>query len=105
MKRLLLATALTALAGTAMAQDVVRLGTEGAYPPFPGSVPRPKPEPENLLDTCKKLYPTVRLIEQKKSRLSASERRQVLAGFKWRWDRLDNSQKEELQKFVQEYQS
>jgi polar amino acid transport system substrate-binding protein len=34
MKRLLLATALTALSGMAFAQDVVRLGTEGAYPPF-----------------------------------------------------------------------
>jgi len=34
MKRLLLATALIAVSGTAMAQDVVRLGTEGAYPPF-----------------------------------------------------------------------
>jgi hypothetical protein len=34
MKKLLLATALAGLAGTAMAQDVVRLGTEGAYPPY-----------------------------------------------------------------------
>lgn len=34
MKKLLLATALTALSGAAFAQDVVRLGTEGAYPPF-----------------------------------------------------------------------
>jgi polar amino acid transport system substrate-binding protein len=34
MKRLLLATALTALSGAAFAQDVVRLGTEGAYPPY-----------------------------------------------------------------------
>lgn len=34
MKNLLLATALTALSGAAFAQDVVRLGTEGAYPPF-----------------------------------------------------------------------
>lgn len=34
MKRLLLATTLALTAGAAMAQDVVRLGTEGAYPPF-----------------------------------------------------------------------
>ncbi len=34
MKKLLLATALAGLAGTAFAQDVVRLGTEGAYPPY-----------------------------------------------------------------------
>jgi polar amino acid transport system substrate-binding protein len=34
MKKLLLATALTALSGAAFAQDVVRLGNEGAYPPF-----------------------------------------------------------------------
>jgi polar amino acid transport system substrate-binding protein len=35
MKKLLLATALAVLgAGAAMAQDVVRLGTEGAYPPY-----------------------------------------------------------------------
>ena len=34
MKKLLLATALIALSGAAFAQDVVRLGTEGAYPPF-----------------------------------------------------------------------
>ena len=34
MKKLLLATALTALASTAFAQDIVRLGTEGAYPPY-----------------------------------------------------------------------
>lgn len=34
MKKLLLATALTGLAGAAFAQDVVRLGTEGAYPPY-----------------------------------------------------------------------
>lgn len=34
MKKLLLATALAGFAGTAMAQDVVRLGTEGAYPPY-----------------------------------------------------------------------
>ncbi len=34
MKRLLLATALIAVSGAAIAQDVVRLGTEGAYPPF-----------------------------------------------------------------------
>jgi polar amino acid transport system substrate-binding protein len=34
MKKLLLATALAALSGAAFAQDVVRLGTEGAYPPF-----------------------------------------------------------------------
>jgi polar amino acid transport system substrate-binding protein len=34
MKRLLLATALTVVSGTAFAQDVVRLGTEGAYPPY-----------------------------------------------------------------------
>lgn len=34
MKNLLLATALIAVSGAAQAQDVVRLGTEGAYPPF-----------------------------------------------------------------------
>jgi polar amino acid transport system substrate-binding protein len=34
MKRLLLATALVAASGAAFAQDVVRLGTEGAYPPY-----------------------------------------------------------------------
>ena len=34
MKKLLLATALIAVSGAALAQDVVRLGTEGAYPPF-----------------------------------------------------------------------
>src|SRR5690606_41923481 len=35
MKKLLLATAALALAsGLATAQDVVRLGTEGAYPPY-----------------------------------------------------------------------
>lgn len=34
MKRLLLATTLALTAGAAMAQDTVRLGTEGAYPPF-----------------------------------------------------------------------
>ena len=34
MKKLLLATALVAISGAAFAQDVVRLGTEGAYPPF-----------------------------------------------------------------------
>ena len=35
MKKLLLATALAGLsAGAASAQDVVRLGTEGAYPPY-----------------------------------------------------------------------
>ncbi len=34
MKKLLLATALAGLASTAFAQDVVRLGTEGAYPPY-----------------------------------------------------------------------
>ena len=34
MQRLLLATTLALTAGAAMAQDVVRLGTEGAYPPF-----------------------------------------------------------------------
>jgi polar amino acid transport system substrate-binding protein len=35
MKKLILTTALLALtAGTALAQDVVRLGTEGAYPPY-----------------------------------------------------------------------
>ena len=34
MKKLLLATALSGLAGVALAQDVVRLGTEGAYPPY-----------------------------------------------------------------------
>ena len=34
MKKLLLATAALMLGTSAMAQDVVRLGTEGAYPPF-----------------------------------------------------------------------
>jgi polar amino acid transport system substrate-binding protein len=34
MKRLLTATALVAIAGAAQAQDIVRLGTEGAYPPY-----------------------------------------------------------------------
>jgi len=34
MKKLLLATALAAIAPAAFAQDVVRLGTEGAYPPY-----------------------------------------------------------------------
>ena len=34
MKKLLIATALAAVSGTAYAQDVVRLGTEGAYPPY-----------------------------------------------------------------------
>jgi polar amino acid transport system substrate-binding protein len=34
MKRLLIATALLAASGPAFAQDVVRLGTEGAYPPY-----------------------------------------------------------------------
>lgn len=34
MKKLLLATAMIAVSGAAFAQDVVRLGTEGAYPPF-----------------------------------------------------------------------
>ena len=34
MKRLLIATALVAASGAAHAQDVVRLGTEGAYPPY-----------------------------------------------------------------------
>ena len=34
MKKLLLATALVAISGAAFAQDVVRLGTEGAYPPY-----------------------------------------------------------------------
>ena len=34
MKKLLLATALAGLSGAAFAQDVVRLGTEGAYPPY-----------------------------------------------------------------------
>ena len=37
MKKLLLATALAGLAGTAMAQDVVRLGTEGATLPTTSS--------------------------------------------------------------------
>ena len=34
MKKLLIATALVAVSGAAFAQDVVRLGTEGAYPPY-----------------------------------------------------------------------
>ncbi|MFO1203900.1 MAG: transporter substrate-binding domain-containing protein [Tabrizicola sp.] len=34
MKRLLIATALVAVSGAAWAQDTVRLGTEGAYPPY-----------------------------------------------------------------------
>ncbi len=34
MKKLLIATALVAASGAAFAQDVVRLGTEGAYPPY-----------------------------------------------------------------------
>jgi len=34
MKKLFLATAMIAVSGAAFAQDVVRLGTEGAYPPF-----------------------------------------------------------------------
>ena len=34
MKKLLLATALVSFSGAAFAQDVVRLGTEGAYPPY-----------------------------------------------------------------------
>uniref|UniRef100_UPI002FDEA213 transporter substrate-binding domain-containing protein n=1 Tax=Tabrizicola sp. TaxID=2005166 RepID=UPI002FDEA213 len=34
MKKLLIATALVAASGAAQAQDVVRLGTEGAYPPY-----------------------------------------------------------------------
>ena len=34
MKRLLIATALVAASGAAWAQDTVRLGTEGAYPPY-----------------------------------------------------------------------
>ena len=34
MKRLLIATALVAASGAAHAQDIVRLGTEGAYPPY-----------------------------------------------------------------------
>jgi polar amino acid transport system substrate-binding protein len=34
MKKLLLATALAGLAGAAAAQDVVRIGTEGAYEPY-----------------------------------------------------------------------
>ncbi|MCR9069344.1 MAG: transporter substrate-binding domain-containing protein [Rhodobacteraceae bacterium] len=33
-KTLILTTALAMLAGTAFAQDVVRMGTEGAYPPY-----------------------------------------------------------------------
>lgn len=34
MKKLLIATALVTASGAAQAQDVVRLGTEGAYPPY-----------------------------------------------------------------------
>ena len=34
MKKLILATAVAFAAGTAFAQDVVRMGTEGAYPPW-----------------------------------------------------------------------
>ncbi len=34
MKTLTLSAAALALAGTAMAQDVIRMGTEGAYPPY-----------------------------------------------------------------------
>jgi polar amino acid transport system substrate-binding protein len=34
MKKLLILTMLTGFAGTAFAQDTVRLGTEGAYPPY-----------------------------------------------------------------------
>jgi polar amino acid transport system substrate-binding protein len=34
MKSLILSTALALLGGAALAQDVVRLGTEGAYPPY-----------------------------------------------------------------------
>ena len=34
MKRLLTATALVAISSAAQAQDIVRLGTEGAYPPY-----------------------------------------------------------------------
>ncbi len=34
MRKLLMAAALAMTAGTALAQDTVRLGTEGAYPPF-----------------------------------------------------------------------
>lgn len=34
MKKLLIATALATLSGAAFAQDTVRLGTEGAYPPY-----------------------------------------------------------------------
>lgn len=34
MNKLLLATALIAISGAAFAQEVVRLGTEGAYPPY-----------------------------------------------------------------------
>jgi polar amino acid transport system substrate-binding protein len=34
MKKLLIASALVAVSGAAFAQDVVRLGTEGAYPPY-----------------------------------------------------------------------
>ena len=34
MKKLLIATALATIAGAASAQDIVRLGTEGAYPPY-----------------------------------------------------------------------
>ena len=34
MKKLLIAATLLAASGPAFAQDVVRLGTEGAYPPY-----------------------------------------------------------------------